>query len=131
MKTEDVALLQPRPQPSGKQRRTDHSKGTDRAGGGKRAAGTGSKELPGQGVSSGKASLRRENLSIMVGGSLPGEQGPRGLLGLGGVPPSVTLEARLSEASSDRLRDPRSHWRTHIIELRTRGTKGRETSAGS
>ena len=35
MKTEDVALLQPCPQPSGKQRQTDHSKGTDRAGGGK------------------------------------------------------------------------------------------------
>lgn len=94
--------------------------------------GIGSKELPRQGVSSGKAPLRRENLSIMVGGgSLPGERGPRGLLGLGGVPPSMTLEARLSEASSDRLRDPRSHWRTHTIELRTRGTKGRETSAGS
>lgn len=59
-----------------------------------------------------------------VAGSLPGERGPRGLLALGGVPPSVILEARLLEASSDRLRDPRSHWRTHTIELRTRGTKG-------
>lgn len=108
----DVALPQQCPQPTGDRGKLTipaaQSRWGDNEGCGHRERG-----LPRQVVSSGKASLRRQDLSTVRGLCLEDEcpEGCKELLGSERAPLSVTLEASLSEAASDRLRSLGSCWK--------------------